>query len=150
MKIYRISRKKYIKDLSGEGSRLFGGRWNRQGHSMVYFSEHLSLCVLEILVHTEQQLLTDDYWFVEVEIPEAEIELIARTNLPKNWRAKSPNSITQDYGSNWLEKGKSLGLAVPSAILPIEKNIIINPNHKQFSEVKILKTGILDLDSRVF
>jgi RES domain-containing protein len=149
LKIYRIAKKNYIKDLSGEGARLFGGRWNKPGNSMVYFSEYLSLCVLEILVHTEQQLLTNDYHFLEVEIPESEIEIISLRKLFKNWRTNPPVSSTQDYGTNWLASQKNLALKVPSAVLPHEYNILINPNHKHFSKVKIICKSILDIDSRV-
>jgi len=150
LKIYRVAKKKHIKGFSGEGARLFGGRWNKKGVSLLYFSEHLSLCVLEILVHTNQQLITNDYWYIEVEIPENEIKHINPKGLPQNWRVNPPLPFTQDYGTDWLLSHKSLVLKVPSAVLPNENNFLINPNHKQFSQVNITAKGVLDIDYRVF
>jgi RES domain-containing protein len=150
MKIYRLSKTNYIKDLSGEGARLYGGRWNNRGEALLYFSEHLSLCVLELLTRIDYEFLEEDYSFIEVEVPKT---LITILNDPKTiteqWRSNPPNSYTQDYGSNWIKKRSSFGLAVPTAVLPLESNILIKPNHKEFYKLKILQTGILDLDSRV-
>ncbi len=151
MKIYRIAKQQYLKDLSGEGARLFGGRWNTRGYSMLYFSETLSLCVLEILVHTDYKFLNKDFGFLEVEILDELIKpKIKISKLESQWRDNPPSIYTQNFGTTWLKSQKSLAMQVPSAILPIANNILINPKHKNSSEIKIIKTGSLDLDSRVF
>ena len=59
MKIFRVAQHNFIQDLSGEGARLFGGRWNKKGDAMIYFSEHLSLCVLELLAHMDYQFISN-------------------------------------------------------------------------------------------
>ena len=74
--IFRIAKTEYINDLSGEGARLFGGRWNKAGDAMVYFSENFSLCLLEIIVHVDYAKLPLDYSFIEVEIPDSVIKKI--------------------------------------------------------------------------
>ncbi len=151
MKIYRLTKTNYINDLSGEGARLFGGRWNKKGAPLLYFSEHLSLCVLELLTRIDFEFLTSDYSFLEVEVPSSLILTLRKPEvITENWRSNPPISNTQDYGSIWIKNNKTLGLAVPSSVLPFESNILINPNHKQFSKIKILRKGILDIDSRVF
>ncbi|MCF6307489.1 MAG: RES family NAD+ phosphorylase [Flavobacteriaceae bacterium] len=149
MKIYRIAKQKFINDLSGEGARLYGGRWNKKGCAMLYFSEHLSLCVLEMLVHTNQQLITNNYFFFEVEIPVKHIKTILENKLPINWRSNNLISETQVFGSNWLQNNKDLALRIPSAVLPSESNILINPNHIQFSKIKVIKVSELNLDARL-
>lgn len=149
MKIYRIAKQKFINDLTGEGARLYGGRWNKKGSAMLYFSEHLSLCVLEMLVHTDQQLITNNYYFIEVEISEKKIKSISESKLPFNWRSNNLISETQGFGSDWLQKSKELALRIPSAVLPSESNILINPNHIKASEIKIIKTSELNLDARL-
>ncbi len=78
VKIYRVAKKKFVRDLSGEGARLYGGRWNRKGSSMLYFSEHLSLCVLELLTRIDYEFLSEDYSFIEVEISEKSIDSISQ------------------------------------------------------------------------
>jgi RES domain-containing protein len=151
VKIYRLAKTNFINDLSGEGARLFGGRWNSRGDSLLYFSEHLSLCVLELLTRIDFEFLVDDYSFIEVEVPTSLISILKNPNrISKNWRSNPPISNTQSYGSTWIKTNKALGLAVPSAVLIHVNNILINPKHSQFSELIIIKTGKLDLDSRVF
>lgn len=150
LKVYRLTKNKFLHDLSGEGARLYGGRWNRKGDALLYFSENLSLCVLELLTRMDYEFITNDYSFMEAEVPSA---LVASFTNPegviKNWRANPPISATQDYGSNWLSTDSSLGMSVPSAVLPSELNILINPNHKLFSKLKVLKSSPLDLDKRI-
>lgn len=150
LKIYRLAKNKFIHDLSGEGARLYGGRWNRKGDALLYFSENLSLCVLELLTRMSYEFITNDYSFLEAEVPS---DLITSFSNPEsiinNWRANPPISFTQDYGSEWLSANSDLGMSVPSAVLPSELNILINPNHTLFSKFKILKSGPLDLDKRI-
>lgn len=151
MKIYRIAKQIHLKDLSGEGARLFGGRWNKRGYNMLYTSEHLSLSVLELLVHIDYQFISKDFGFIEIELPESLVIPKVKSNILKqDWRHNPPLSFLQDYGTDWLLSQKSLALKVPSAVLPCENNILINPKHKQFSEVKIISKSILDIDSRIF
>ena len=52
MDVYRIGKNKYIKDLSGDGARLYGGRWNYQGYRVLYASESLALAILEYITKT--------------------------------------------------------------------------------------------------
>lgn len=150
MIVYRIAKEKYLTDLSGEGARLFGGRWNRRGSNMLYFSESLSLCVLEILVHLDYKYLENDFGYVAIEIPDNSIINLDIKKLSPNWRVNPPQLYTQDFGSKWLQANKSLALKVPSAVLPLQNNILLNPNHKLFEKIKIIKKGKLNLDSRVF
>lgn len=150
LKIYRIAKKQYVDDLSGEGARLFGGRWNKKGHSMLYFSESLSLCVLEILVHLDYQFLPNDYQYIEVEIPDNCIYPKLKLNdLDDVWRNNPPPFYTQKIGSDWLLLNTHLAMQVPSAILPVQHNILINPKHSKISDVKIIKKENLDLDKRI-
>ena len=150
MKIYRIAHTKFITDLSGEGARLYGGRWNKKGHSMLYFSEHLSLCVLEMLTRIDFEFLMEDYAFVEAELSEKYIIPTARmATISKDWRADPPRVATQEFGSKWLLSGESLSLSVASAVLPNEQNFLVNPNHKLISKLKITTTGKLNLDPRI-
>ena len=151
MKLYRIAKKDYINDLSGEGARLFGGRWNKKGYSMLYFSKSLSLAVLEVLVHIDFRFLISDFKFIEVEIPDKFIEpKIKPEMLHNNWRDTPPSIYTKDFGTKWLQSEKSLAIQVPSAILPQQHNVLINPKHEKIKHLKIIKTEYLNIDSRVF
>ncbi|RMA57887.1 RES family NAD+ phosphorylase [Ulvibacter antarcticus] len=148
MKLYRATKNKFIKDLSGEGARLFGGRWNKPGDAMLYFSEHLSLCILEILVHMDFKYLDSDYSFLEVSVPDDAVTIFNPERSIKTWNAVPFTANTQVHGSKWLTSESSLGLSVPSAVLKQERNILINPNHTLFSELKIVTSSSLKFDSR--
>lgn len=151
MRIFRLTKTNYINDLGGEGARLYSGRWNRRGDALLYFSEHLSLCVLELLTRIDYEFLVADYSFLEVEVPSSLISKLRKPEIiTEKWRNNPPISLTQDYGSIWIQKSRTLGLAVPSAVLPNESNILINPMHPLFFELKIIKKATLNLDSRVY
>lgn len=140
MKIYRIAKTQYISDLSGEGARLYGGRWNKAGYSMLYFSSFLSLSVLELLVHTDYQFIDDNFKYIEVELPDdLVIPNVSQPLLKQDWRQSPPPILTQNYGTNWLTSNKSVALSVPSAVLPSERNILLNPNHPDFKSINIIK-----------
>lgn len=150
MRLFRIAKEKYIEDFSGEGARLYGGRWNKRGTRMLYFSTSLSLSVLEVLVHFNQENAPQDLYFIEVEIPEKLINFKSNfSEINQYLRDNPPHYSTQKFGSNWTEKGDDLALAVPSAILASENNIIINPTHKSFNKIKTIKVHPLELDVRL-
>ncbi len=150
MRLYRIAKQRYIEDFSGEGAKLYGGRWNKRGTHLLYFSSSLSLCVLEILVHFNQGYTPTDLYFVEIEVPDRLINFKVDLSEVKAYlRDNPPHFSTQQFGSNWVNKNDDFALALPSAVLPIEDNVIINPNHKNWSKVKVLKTEPLNLDARV-
>lgn len=118
---------------------------------MLYFSENLSLCVLELLVHMDYQYFTEMYQFISLEIPQEKLQPLKNFSLKASqWRMNPPASITQEYGSHWLKNSKNLALVVPSAVLPSEKNILINPSHPDLSECTLTSPEALDIDARVY
>lgn len=145
-----MAKNEYIRDLTGEGSRLYGGRWNEAGSSMLYFCEHLSLCVLELLARNPYGTITSNFSYLEVELPESGIKTISKpAEIFLNWNIDPPPATTQTYGTRWLERKETVGLRVPSAILCEENNILINPNHHEISGFKVVKVSPLLLDHRV-
>jgi RES domain-containing protein len=151
VRIYRIAKTQYINDLSGEGARLFGGRWNKVGDVMLYFSQNLSLSLLEIIVHVEYAKLPLDYSFLEVEIPDSSIKNIQSIDfIEPKWSTEAAVNQLQMLGSNWLKRKESLAMRVPSAVMHQENNILINPLHKDIAKLKIIKIDKMDFDPRLF
>jgi RES domain-containing protein len=151
VRLYRITKTQYINDLSGEGSRLYGGRWNKAGDAMLYFSQNLSLSLLEIIVHVDYAQLPLDYSFLEVEIPDSNIKKIQSIDfIEPKWSTEKAVNQLQMLGSNWLKKKESLAMMVPSAVMNQENNIIVNPFHKDFEKLKIIRTDKMDFDPRLF
>lgn len=150
MHIFRIAKTRYVNDLSGEGARLYGGRWNKVGDPMIYFSEYLSLSLLEIIVHVDYGKLPLDYSFLKVEIPDVTVKSIGSIDFIKpKWTTEEAVTQLQMFGSNWLKRQESLALKVPSAVLQRENNILINPLHKDFKKLKIIEIDKMDLDPRL-
>ena len=51
--VWRITTRRFVESaFSGEGARLFGGRWNRPGQPLVYTAESRSLALLEMMEPT--------------------------------------------------------------------------------------------------
>ena len=135
--------------FSGEGARVFGGRWNSPGVRMVYCSEHLSLATLEILVHTLPTRLRDKFRAFRIRFDEVLLISLTQTKLPKGWDTQPPTTASQSVGDEWIKSGRSLAFAVPSVLVPLERTILINPAHPDFGKIKIKDMGKFSLDPRL-
>ncbi len=138
MRLWRLSSfPSADRTFDGEGARLFPGRWNDEGVPVVYTSEHLSLAVVELFVHLEPRHLKRAYYAFSVEVDERLLETLGASRLPQNWKAEETPASTRALGSAWARAGRTLGLVVPSAVVPGERNVILNPRHAAFADVKI-------------
>jgi RES domain-containing protein len=135
--------------FSGEGARMYGGRWNRKGIPMVYTSGAQSLAMLEMLVQDDP--LRARYVVIPASIPdEVAVERVAPDDLPANWRAIESRSQLQDLGSAWARSLSSAVLAVPSAVVPDESNYLLNPLHPAFARIEIGTPRAFVTDVRLF
>lgn len=149
MIIYRLASGDYIQDLSGTGSKLYGGRWNMIGFHAIYTTENISLAILEILVHIKTYRRPLDYHLLTMSIPDSvKAVTISADKLKKNW--KDDVSYSQFMGSEFLKEQPSLILKVPSAIVEQENNIILNPKHADASKIKIISTRTFEFDKRLY
>jgi RES domain-containing protein len=122
--------------FSGEGARLYGGRWNHPGVAMVYTAQSQSLAMLELLVQDEP--LRARYVMIPAGFPKGlKVEGLDAADLPKHWRAPEARAQLQALGDAWAKSKSSPVLAVPSAIIPEETNYLLNPLHPAFSRIEI-------------
>jgi RES domain-containing protein len=135
--------------FSGEGAKRFGGRWNSPGVAVVYLSEHQSLAALEIFVHLRPLIPQEKYLAYFVEWDEAQMEVLAAKNLPLDWRAAPPGPATMQIGDQWVRQARSVVLALPSAILPAERNFLLNPAHPKFRRLRLHKPIEFTFDDRL-
>lgn len=135
--------------FNGEGARRFGGRWNSSGVAIVYASESKSLAVLEIRVHIEATTKLKRYKCFSFEFDERLMEVFDPAMLPANWREEPPPPSTQQMGDAWVKKASSVVLAVPSVIIPEERNFLVNPAHADFGKIKIGKPVDYAFDPRL-
>jgi RES domain-containing protein len=149
MILYRIAKCSYANDLTGTGARLYGGRWNSEGKSMVYLASSRSLAVLEVLVHLPPLMIPDNYCLAEIEVPDHIVTQLRVSDLPPDWQDVSPPIVLRQLGDRFLKKQDHLLLKVPSTIVPDEHNFLLNPLHKDIKKVKVLKTLPFSFDQRL-
>ena len=154
MEVYRLISRRYSLDseiISGEGAKLYPGRWNHRGTPVVYTAESRSLAVLEILVHLDVEEFPDNFVIVPIEIPDdLDITRYEVRNLEKQWNAYPFTGYTQDSGHMWVIKKETAVLSVPSAIVPDERIYILNPLHPDFSKIKVGQWERFVFDERLY
>jgi RES domain-containing protein len=149
MVLYRIIKCNYANDLSGTGARLYGGRWNSEGKAAIYLASSRSLALLEVLVHLPPLMIPDNYCLTEIEVPDSSITHILIDDLPSNWKDISPPIVLRQIGDNFLKKNEHLLMKVPSSIVPMEYNYLLNPQHPAMKKVKVLKKEPFNFDERL-
>ncbi len=134
--------------FSGEGARLYGGRWNRKGVRIIYTAGSQSLAMLEMLVQDEP--LRAQYVMIQANIPKGvRVERVSKEMLPAGWRELSAREQLQAIGTAWARQRSSAVLAVPTAVIPAEFNYLLNPLHPAFAKVEIGKPRDFITDLRL-
>ena len=124
--------------FSGEGARRTGRRWNSRGVPVVYASSSVALATLEILVNLEDvQVLERHYVAYRVEIPDRIIARLTHEHLPAGWAITPHGPATKAIGDEWARRGETAALAVPSAVVPLETNYLLNPRHPDFDAIEV-------------
>ncbi len=150
MTVYRIAKTKRIRNLSGIGARIHGGRWNRKGIGILYTSESRALATVEYIVHVPLSIAPTDLSIASLEIPAHIIpKVISTSELPANWYNYPGLSDLAEVGTNWVLANNSLLLRVPSAVIKHEFNILINPSHPDMSHVTISDVEEFTFDERL-
>ncbi|TXK51863.1 RES family NAD+ phosphorylase [Pontibacter qinzhouensis] len=151
MIVYRLSKGRYRNDLSGKGAELAGGRWNSKGVAMLYTSESIALCTVEIAVHTPLGIVPNDYYLVSLEVPdELPILELPLKDLPRDWKLFPHPNSTQEIGDSFVFDAKFLTLKVPSATVQGNHNFLLNPRHHDFRKVEIVDAVPFAFDQRLF
>ncbi len=135
--------------FSGEGARIYGGRWNSPGTAIVYVSQHESLAALELFVHLTPLSPDGRYVSFRLDWEDKLTEHFPVKNLPPRWNAEPPDFQTMQIGDEWVRAGKSVALAVPSVLSTSEVNFLLNPKHPDFKKIKISKPIEFRFDSRL-
>ena len=123
--------------FTGEGARRGGGRWNSKGVRLVYTSGSLSLATLEVMVHTHFYSALKSYVCIPIDFDPSLLQSIAIDDLPDNWQADPIPQSVKKVGDRWIKNKESVILKIPSAIIPVEFNYLINPSHPDFGKIVI-------------
>ena len=137
---WRICRRPFA-DLSGEGARLYGGRWNSPGRALVYAAEAAALAVLEVRVHLDLDwsLLPADYVLMAIDLGSLAIESLEAT--PADPAA---------FGDDWLQSRRSPVLGVPSILIPESRNLLLNAAHPEARQARIASIRPFSFDERLW
>jgi RES domain-containing protein len=149
LEVFRIVTHKRVADaFSGEGARLYGGRWNPKGIPVVYTASTRSLAMLEMLV--QDQPLRARYVVIAARIPlTVHIERIPTSSLPDDWSSRDRIDELRAMGAHWITRAKTAVLCVPSAVVPSEFNYLLNPAHAEFAKISRATAEPLTTDRRL-
>lgn len=146
---WRLSKAKHSNDLSGIGAAINGGRWNIKDVPALYLGENPAICCLEHFVNASGPPSTA-LVLAQVELPGDEDLYWEPDDLPPGWNSKPADTPSMDFGTAWLRSGNHLGLIVPSAVLPVQKNLVINPRHPAWPGIKVIEAQEFFYDPRMF
>jgi len=125
---WRITSSRYAA-MDGAGGLLVDGRWHRRGLPVIYTSSSIALATLEKRVHTQFNMRAQV--LIRIEVPDEAVRAVESiATLPGDWA--QDRGFTQSLGSKWLEDMVSFALSVPSAVIPLERNLLLNPRHSDF------------------
>ena len=140
-------------DLSGEGARVTGGRWNSKGRPVLYASSSAALACLETVVHLAGGLpLPLNRSLVRIDVPDAvwdARDVWTATILATGWDAEPPGNESADLGDAWLAGRGACLLQLPSAIVPEEWNVLLNPLHSDAAAIAAVKVRAWRYDRRL-
>ncbi|MEO7444488.1 MAG: RES family NAD+ phosphorylase [Ferruginibacter sp.] len=149
MTVYRLAAEKYHDDLSGNGAKLYGGRWNEPGLPALYCTDSIALAVLEILVRTGLEFLPPNHFLLTLQVPEkTSLRKISLVKLKQGW--KHDLEYTQWMGTEFLRNNKYAVLEVPSAIVDASSNFLLNPLHPDYKKISLTSSQPFEFDKRLF
>lgn len=156
MHAWRLATRPFAETLDGGGNRERGARWNSGGgRGVVYCSENLATCVLEALVNfgpAQRRKLPPNFRQVLLDIPDdAGVEELTAQDLPDDPDAvdESGRTWTQARGDRWLRAGRALVMRVPSLVVPVERNLLLDPQHPEMKRVRIVANEPFRFDDRL-
>jgi RES domain-containing protein len=143
--VYRLVRAERARDvLSGEGARLYGGRWNPPGVAVVYASESRALAVLEAFVHVTLEARAMRFLLYAITLPTR--AKLQRVGSPR----RTPTESSREIGRTWAGEARALALVVPSVIVPQETNYVLNVSHPQFASIAVGRPESFSFDERLW
>lgn len=150
MRVYRLTNRRDPTDAwSGEGARRVAGRWHPVGLRVIYTASSVALALVETLVHIEPDDLGSITFLYEVDVPDAQVEVPSLSALPTDWNHPKRSDHARVFGRDWATSKRSLALAVPSVVVPQERNILLNPAHPAFARLALGGPSPFSFDGRL-
>lgn len=149
MRIFRIGDERHPL-WDGTGAALVGGRWNSPGRQVIYSSLSYACAMLEILAHASIGRIPTTHRFLIADVPDGvTIERHDASTLPFGWDAEGSSSA-RCFGDQWLKEVRSVILLVPSVVVRLEWNALVNPLHPDSARLVISPSEKVVWDKRLF
>ena len=151
MRVWRLCRQPFAATaLEGVGGLYASGRWHRRGRPIVYAASSAALAALEVLVHVDPLDAPDDLRLLTIELPDdLGVERVDAADLPAHWTAVPAPDELAALGSDWLMSRRSAALSVPSAVIPIERNLLLHPRHPDIARGRVVDDPPFTFDPRL-
>ena len=116
----------------------------------MYTSASISLAILEYTVNYRRRGWVPPTVLARATIPPGvRLQTVSAKDLPANWYAADAPVELQRVGGEWLERGETAVLKVPSAIVVEEWNYLLNPLHANFRKLTFGGPKAFRFDRRV-
>lgn len=116
----------------------------------MYASTSLALAAVETFVNLEPKLRPADLVAIEGTIADSvKVGRLDPKTLPVHWRETRDESLRR-FGDEWIRRGTTAALLVPSAAIRGEWNILLNPAHPHFSKIKFQNPEPFEFDLRMY
>tara|TARA_R110000796_G_scaffold252301_1_gene386006 strand:+ start:14616 stop:15089 length:474 start_codon:yes stop_codon:yes gene_type:complete len=153
VKLYRITKERYLTDLSGQGgSYRDGGRWNKAGQPVLYFGSSAAVVMLEMGNYLPNpRLVPKDMVIGIYEVDTTAVKSVELSDLPENWDHFPYPACTQTLGADFLDTAHNLVLQVPScASGGLDQIAVVNPLHPEAKNIQLVKTITQIYNPRLF
>lgn len=135
--------------FSGDGARLYGGRWNSKGVPLIYTAGSLALASIEIIVNLPSPKLLEAFIRIPARFTPDLIESMPISKLPEGWQSRPISPATRAIGDRWVKEQRSAVLKIPSIVVPEELNYLLNPAHPDFEKIEIGRPVVYYFDPRL-
>jgi RES domain-containing protein len=136
--------------FSAIGASLVGGRWNSPGLGVIYASRSYAGAMLECLAHAGIGRVPRTY--VAIEVASAAIVSVERHDeggLPAGWD-HADLRVARAFGDAWIRERRTAVLVVPSVVARREGNLLLNPQHTDFTKIIAGTPEPVVWDARLF
>ena len=149
MIVYRMEKEKYQDFWPSRGALYSEGRWNKPGQWIVYCSESIALCKLEVLANSGNLPINRVIMTVEI-ADNAPIYELAEDLMPAFWYGIPYPDVLSEITGEFIKDNSYVAMKVPSAQSKREFNYLLNPAHEDFSRlVKVISKEPENFDGRL-